>query len=335
MRATMKILGICFISLAWSSCKEGPKFDNHNKSAQAKDVKPADDESEDAEAAQAALEPVPIGGAYLTCRYEVIEDNGEVWCRLEENNQPVLVNSSPTLENWVFTQNDIPYDATPAALDPSSGWQWSIKIPQDISVDVSLDIFVNGVRYHFNTSISSMPPNDDDDDSGTGTAAPVQDKRYAYGGSASFVVDNNPFSFAAPETCLPPDEANTAPDPTLPNLRFFLKAQSFHFPFKMEKDSLVTISLDEICGQMRPIHYAELLGLGVNIRAAIPIGAKKVVVTKGTALPPGDYEVRVHFVPRSFADLQTQESFAFGKMILESNNELIPGRAYLNNKKPD
>jgi hypothetical protein len=114
-----------------------------------------------------------------------------------------------------------------------------------------------------------------------------------------------------------------------------LKAQSFHFPFKMTKDSLLTVSLDEVCGQTRPIHYAELLGPGVNIRAAIPLGAKKVVVTKGTTLPPGDYEVRVHFVPRSFADLQNPESFAFGKMVLESSGELTPGRAYTNNNKPE
>lgn len=338
MRTTMKFLGLCFISLCWFSCKEGPKFDSRNKSAQAKDVKPAvDEDSEDAEAAQAALEPVPIGGAYLACRYEVVEDNGEVWCRLEENSQPVFVNSSPTLENWVFTQNDVPYDATPQALDTSSGWQWAIKIPKDILVDVALDIFVDGMRYHFNTTISSLPPDDDNSGPGSGTtpAAPLQDKRYAYGGSASFVVDNNPFSLAAPESCRPAEGGNTAPDPTLPNLRLFLKAQSFHFPFKMSKDSLLTVSLDEVCGQMRPIHYAELLGPGVNIRAAIPIGAKKVVVTRGTALPPGDYEVRVHYVPRSLSDLQIQESFAFGKMILESSSELVPGRAYTNNNKPD
>jgi hypothetical protein len=59
------------------------------------------------------------------------------------------------------------------------------------------------------------------------------------------------------------------------------------------------------------------LGPGVNIRAVIPIGAKTVEVTKSTTLPPGDYEVRVHYVPRSFADLQSPESFAFGKMILD------------------
>jgi hypothetical protein len=339
MRTTMNILGLCFISFCWFSCKEGPKFDSQNKSAQAKDVKPAAaDDSEDAEAAQAALEPVPIGGAYLACRYEVVEDNGEVWCRLEENSQPVFVNSSPTLENWVFTQNDVPYDTTPQALDTSSGWQWAISIPKDIRVDVALDIFVNGMRYHFNATISSIPPDDDDNSgpgSGTTPAAPLQDKRYAYGGSASFVVDNNPLSFAAPESCQATEGGNTAPDPTLPNLRFFLKAQSFHFPFKVSKDSLLTISLDEVCGQTRPIHYAELLGPGVNIRAAIPIGAKKVVVTRGTGLPPGDYEVRVHYVPRNFADLQAQESFAFGRMILESSSELVPGRAYTNNNKPD
>lgn len=334
MRTTMSVLGICLISLCWYGCKEVPKFDSRNKAAQAKDVKPADDESEDAEATQAALEPVPIGGAYLACRYEVVPDNSEVWCRLEENNQPVLVNSSPTLENWVFTQNDVPYDATPKALDPTSGWQWAIAIPQDISVDVSLDIFLDGIRYHFSTTISSQPSGDDDDGAGTMTPAALQDKRYAYGRTASFVVDNNPFSLEAPASCLPP-EANETPDPSLPNLRLFLKAQSFHFPFKMTTDSLLTVSLDEVCGQTRPIHYAELLGPGVNIRAAIPVGAKKVVVTKGTTLPPGDYEVRVHFVPRSFADLQTPESFAFGKMVLESSSELTPGRAYTNNNKPE
>lgn len=335
MRTAMNILGICWISLCWSACKEGPKFDSPNKSAQAKDVKPAEDESEDAEAAQAALEPVPIGGAYLACLYEVTPDNGEVWCRLEENKQPVLVKSSSTLENWVFTQNDVPYDASPIALDPATGWQWAIKIPEDTKVDVALDIFLNGIRYHFNTSISSVPPSDDDgDDSTAGTPAAPASLRYAYGGTASFVVDNDPFSLLAPHSCLPPTE-NSPPDPTLPNLRFFLKARSFHFPFKANKDSLLTISLDEICGQTRPIHFAEILGPGVNIRTAIPLGARKVVVTKGTTLPPGDYEVRVLFVPRSFADLQNPESFAFGKVILESSNELTPGRAYTNNNKPN
>ncbi len=336
MRTTVNVLGICFISLCWSSCKDGPKFDSRNKSAQAKDVKPAEDESEDAEAAQAALEPVPIGGAYLACLYEVVEDNGEVWCRLEENQQPVLVKSLPTLENWVFTQNSVPYDAIPLALDPATGWQWSIKIPQDTSVDVALDIFLNGMRYHFDTTISSILPNDDDN-SGEGKAstpapAPLQDKRYAYGGTASFVVDNNPFSLAAPESCLPADRT-APPDPTLPNLRLFLKAQSFHFPFKVNKESLVTVNLDEVCGQTRPIHYAELIGPGVNIRAAIPIGARKVVVTKSIILSPGDYEVRVHYEPRTTADLLNPESFAFGKMILESSLELTPGRAYTNNSK--
>jgi len=337
MRTTTKILGLCFISLCWSSCKEGPKFDSQRKSAQAKDIKPADDaDSEDAEAAQQqALEPVPIGGAYLTCRYEVVESNDEVWCRLEENQQPILVQTVPSLENWVFTQNAVPYDAAPFALDPSTGWQWAIKIPQDSNIDVSLDIFLDGIRYHFNTTISTVPPSDDNDGT-VGTAPPValQDKRYAYGNTASFVVDNNPFSLAAPESCHPPEEA-TKPDPTLPNLRFFLKAQSFTFPFKITQDSILTVTVDEICGQTRPIHYAEIRGVGVDIRAAIAVGAKKVLVTKGTTLPPGDYEVKVHYVPRSFADLQSPESFAFGKVVLESSSELIPGRAYTNNNKPD
>jgi hypothetical protein len=339
MRTTLKILGIGFISLCWSGCKDAPKFDNSNKAAQAKEIKPADEASEDAEATQAALEPVPIGGAYLACRFEVITDNNEVWCRLEENEQPVLVNSSPTLENWVFTQNNVPYDATPSALDPSTGWQWAIKIPQDISVDVSLDIFINGMRFHFSTTISSMPPTEDEIRSRMPGSGPSRDRRYAYGGNASFVVDNNPFSLEAPASCLPPeeeeDDEDVPPDPSLPNMRFFVKAQSFHFPFKMAADNILSISLAEICGQTRPIHYAELLGPGVNIRAPIPVGAKHVVVAQSTTLPPGDYEVRVHFVPRSFADLQSPESFAFGKLLLESSGELTPGRAYINNKKPD
>lgn len=335
MRTTMNILGLCFISLCWSNCKEGPKFDDPRKSAQAKDIKPADDkgDSEDAEAAQQALEPVPIGGAYLTCRYEVVESSGEVWCRLEENEQPVLVNSKPTLENWVFTQNNVPYDATPKSLDPSTGWQWAISIPQNTSVEVSLDIFLNGLRYHYNSTISSVPP-EDADDSLTPPVA-LQDKRYAYGNGASFVVDNNPFSLAAPQSCLPPEGAETKPDPTLPDLRFFLKAMSFTFPFKVVKDTVLTVIVDEICGQMQPIHYAELRGIGVDIRAQIPIGAKKITLIKSANLPAGDYEVKVHFIPRSFADLQRQESFAFGKMALESSSELVPGRAYANDRKPE
>lgn len=335
MRTTMRVLGICFISLCWSSCKEVPKFDSRGKSAQAKEIKPDEDKDEDAEAMQQqALEPVPIGGAYLACRYEVVESNDEVWCRLEENEQPVLVNSLPTLENWVFTQNQVPYDASPFALDPSTGWQWGIKIPQDSNVDVSLDIFLDGVRYHFNTTISTMPPSDDDSDTST-TSAPLQDKRYAYGNSASFVVDNNPFSLSAPASCRPPDK-ETNPDPSLPDLRFFLKALSFTFPFKVAKDaSLVTITLDEVCGQTRPIHYAELRGVTVDVRVPIPIGAKKVVVTKSLTMAAGDYEVEVHYVPRSIADLQTPEGFAFGKLVLESSGELVPGRAYANDKKPE
>jgi hypothetical protein len=334
MRATMSVLWLCFISLGWSSCKEGPKFDDPHKSAQAKELKAPDDkgDSEDAEAAQQALEPVPIGGAYLTCRYEVVESNGEVWCRLEENDQPVLVKTQPTLENWVFMQNEVPYDATPFALDPSTGWQWAIKIPQDNRVDVSLDIFLNGERYHFSATISSMPPADDtlDDEQ---TPPPVQDKRYAYGNGASFVIDINPFSLAAPKSCLPPEGEAKKPDPTLPDLRFFLKGQSFTFPFKVVNDSVLTVNLDEVCGQMQPIHYAELQGVGINIRAAIPVGAKKITVAKSTALPAGDYELKVHIVPRSLNDLLNPESFAFGKVVLESSAELVPGRAYANEKK--
>ncbi|WP_218110168.1 hypothetical protein [Oligoflexus tunisiensis] len=329
----MRILGICFISLGWFSCKDEPKFDNPGESAQVKDLRPQDQiDSEDAEAAQQALEPVPIGGAYLTCRYEVVESNGEVWCRLEENDQPVLVETLPTLENWVFTQNDVPYDAAPFALDPATGWQWAIKIPKDNQVEVALDIFLDGVRYHFSTTISTLPPSEVEETSDT--PATLQDKRYAYGNTASFVVDTNPFSFAAPQSCQQPEGENAKPDPTLPNLRLFLKAQKFTFPFKVTADSLLTVTVDEICGQMRPIHYAELRGVGVNFQAPIPVGAKKVSVIKGTTLPPGDYEVVVHYVPRSVADLLNQESFAFGKLVLESSADLVPGRAYRNDEKP-
>jgi hypothetical protein len=337
MRLTMTFLGICFISLGCFSCKDQPKFDNTARSAQARDLKPSDPiDSDDSEAAQQALEPVPIGGAYLNCRYEVVASNGEVWCRLEENEQPILVESVPTLENWVFTQNEIPYDAVPFSLDPSTGWQWAIKIPQDNLVDVALDIFLDGIRYHFSTTISTMPPSPEDE---TTTDAPVnlQSKRYAYGNAASFVVDTNPFSFATPQSCQQPAGENSRPDPSLPDLRLFLKGQKFTFPFKVTADSLLTVTVDEICGQMLPIHFAELRGLGVNvnIKAPIPVGAKKVSVIKSTTLPPGDYEVIVHYVPRTIADLLNQESFAFGKLVLESSADLIPGRAYRNDQRPE
>src|SRR3954471_8614393 len=105
MKTHKGILGIVLISLFWFSCKDGPKFDKHPKSAPTKDAEPAEADSEDADASQQqALEPIAIGGAYLTCLYQVVENNGEVWCRLEENQQPVHVDSVATLENWVFMQ---------------------------------------------------------------------------------------------------------------------------------------------------------------------------------------------------------------------------------------
>lgn len=332
MRTATKILGLWFISFFWSSCKEGSKFDSQAQSAQAQDIQATNETSnKEAEAAQQqALEPIAIGGAYLSCRYQVVDSNNEVWCRLEENQQPILVKAVATLENWVFTQNTAPYDAQAFALDPSTGWQWAIKIPENSLIDISLDIFLDGIRYHFDARVSTLPPDDDSSDE-TEALQPLQLKRYSYGSTASFVVDNNPFSLTAPEICLTLG-ALTKPDPTLPNLRFFMKAKSFTFPFKITQDSSLTVIVDQICGQTLPIHYAELHGVGVDIRAAIAVDAKKVLVTKGRTLPPGDYEVVVHYVPRSSADLESPESFAFGKVILESSSELIPGRAYTSNR---
>ena len=102
----------------------------------------------------------------------------------------------------------------------------------------------------------------------------------------------------------------------------------FSFPFKVTKDGSVTsITVDEICGQTRPVHFAELRGPAYASKLEIPIGSKKLSVIKSTPLIAGDYELIIHFVPRSILDLQTPEKFAFGKVVLESSDALIPGHA--------
>lgn len=333
MKSTsMRLAGLCFLCLIWSQCKEVPKFNKPTKTGQIKEIKADDGKDEDAEAAQQqALEPVAIGGAYLACQYEVEPANGEVWCRLEENGEPRLVESQPSLENWVIAQDDVAFDASPYNLDASSGWQWAIKIPKATTLSVVLDIMIDGMPYHFATTISSIAP----DNSGPGKASPPpaatpQGRRYAYGNAASFVVDTNPYSTSAPESCYPAPTA--APDPLLPDLHFFVKAQKFTFPFLVFKeDSTVTITLDEVCGQMRPIHFADIRGPNnATIRVPIQVGARKVVVIKSQALPVGYYELQVLFEPRSQADLETPERFAFGKVILESSQQLQPGFAFAN-----
>jgi|GEM_PF-6625018 len=325
MQEAMKLLVICFIPIMCWSCRDTTKLDGSKKSSQVKDIKADLDkdakDSRDADSQKQALEPVAIGGAYLNCQYKVT-DNDEVWCRLEEEQKPLFIATSK-VENWVFLQNSIPYPATAFDLDRTTGWQWGIKIPSDQTIAVSLDLLIEGAQYHFDTIISTGS-----DDTAVPPATQNLTNKYAYGQVASFVVDNNPFSSSAPASCLQSTETTT-PDPSLPNLKFFFKAQQFYFPFKVQEEgSLVTIGVDEICGQMLPIHYAELIGMGLKVTMQIPVGARKVIVSKALALPAGDYQVLVHFVPRTFADLLTPERFAFGKVLLESDKVLQPGHAY-------
>ncbi len=329
MQATTRLLGICFVSFVWSGCHGVSKFDSPKKPANAQDLKPDSqdddsDNSQDADAQQQALEPVAIGGAYLNCRFAAEVSKDEVWCRLEEDNQPVFVENAST-KKWVFTHNSITSDAISSDLDRATGWQWAIKIPEGNAINISLDIFINGMSYHFDTMINAQA----ETDSSSTPATPVNlTNKYAYGGAASFVVDNNPDSLPPPQSCFTAG-ATTTPDPTLPNLRNFVKAQSFSFPFAVkEENSLVTIGMDEVCGQTRPIHYAELFGPGVQIKVQIPVGARKVMVIKNMALPIGFYQVYVHFIPRDLTDIQTPERFAFGKLILESDKQLTPGFAF-------